>query len=116
MNLQNIKFFFEEFDNNPNIKKVAVVDIVSIIELLKKGRIDAFVMPKQSAEKYLEQNDSEQLISSAEFVHKVKQGGYVALSKNSGHQDKVKALNKAMKQLKDSGQLKQILAKYKLSL
>jgi len=104
----------EEFDDNPKIKKVSVVDIPSVIELLKKKRIDAFIMPTQSAEQYLSQHDPAGEITQASFSFRKEQGGYIALSKKSPHIDKIEQLNTGLTNIMANGKLKAILKKYDL--
>jgi polar amino acid transport system substrate-binding protein len=106
---------FDDFDNNHSINKINVPNISTLIEMLKKGRIDTFVMPKKSAEQYLKKHDQDKKIKQANFTINNEQRGYIAISKKSKHIQDLSKLNSALQQLKDSGKLKKILKQYQLN-
>lgn len=105
---------FEEFDNNKKIDKVNLLDIASLIEMLKKQRIDVFVMPRVSAEQYLVKYDANKTIKRSGFIVTEPTGGYIVFSKKSKHISYLPELNKSMKQLHSSGKIKNIMSKYNL--
>ena len=105
---------FSEFDNNPDIFKVEITSIPTLIEMLRKKRIDAFLMLTLSAEPYLKKFDPRRRIKPSPFSYKDQKSGYIALSKKSKHVLDLPLLNKAMVELKRQGEIQKVLNKYNL--
>jgi len=105
---------FSKFDNDPDISKVEIAGIPTLIEMLRKKRIEAFLMLTLSAEPYLKKFDPRGHIKASPFSYEDRKAGFIALSKKSKHVRDLTTLNTAMASLKQKGDIEKVLRKYSL--
>lgn len=95
--------YFDEFESNRDIEKVATNDRVTLIKMLLAGRIDAFIYSGDTIELALQEWDPQQRISAAEFVFRDQSHGHLVLSKRSAPAERLALFNATLAQLEDQG-------------
>ena len=89
--------YFDEFDQNESIVKVASTDILQAINLVEKGRVDLLIAPQTLLEKSIDELSSTPSVLTSVFIHCTQRKKYFALSKQSQwlpFKDQIEALLK----------------------
>lgn len=104
--------YFERFDEDEALTKVAIKSHAGLIEMLLKNRIDTFLGKESSIEVVAEDDVYENEIKMAPYIYNKKSDFYIAISKKSPLNKEVAEFSKALKQLMANGDIDNILAKY----
>ncbi|NVK24510.1 MAG: transporter substrate-binding domain-containing protein [Gammaproteobacteria bacterium] len=101
-----------EFDNNEDIVKVEINDHSSIIKMLLKGNIDAFIYAGVAAEALIEKHDLNNEIIRSPLSYKSVRNTHLVLSKNSPFVSKADRFGEELAHLLEDNTIKQIFQKY----
>ncbi len=75
--------YFKRFDDNTEIKKVALTTRQQLARMLLKGHIDTFLEREESTIPLLSNDEYHQKISIAKYQYNKPVKGYIAIAKNS---------------------------------
>ncbi len=101
--------YFDEFDHNRNIKKVALTSREQLVNMLLKGRIDTFLEREESIKPLVSQNDYKNKLVLANYQYDRASASYIAISKHSKIQSYSKKLSDNLAQLIQDGSLKKVM-------
>jgi polar amino acid transport system substrate-binding protein len=103
--------YFSRFDNDSKIRKIEVAKEYQLLELLKAGRIDAFINDEQQADYLIFTKGYQGQFDKASFRSE-KGVAYLAISKKSKFANQLSIFNNIIAQMKSEGKVKEILNMY----
>ncbi len=75
--------YFDEFDQNESIVKVAATDIIQAINMVEKGRVDLLIAPQTLLEQTINELSSKPATLTTVLTHCTERKKYFALSRQS---------------------------------
>jgi polar amino acid transport system substrate-binding protein len=104
--------YFEPFDSDPKItREEAPLQELNFQKLLK-GRVDAVLTPEDRGEYYLSKLGIRDKVERAAYVYKDSLPRYIGISRKSPLMTRYDQLNKAMRDMVESGSLERIYDDY----
>ena len=103
--------YFDPFDHDKHISKVALSNHKQLIDMLLKGRIDTFLEREESVLPLVDEKIYATNISIAKYSYNEDVGSYIAIAKQSPLANEIVKLSAALQRLYDSGELSAILHK-----
>ncbi|WP_206512342.1 transporter substrate-binding domain-containing protein [Colwellia sp. Arc7-635] len=101
--------YFDQFDHDTQITKVALNNHQQLIDMLLKGRIDTFLEREESILPLVDQKIYSTDINLAKFSYDKGVGSYIAVAKKSSLINEIVDLSKALQHLSHSGELALLL-------
>lgn len=109
--LRNAKYF-DQFDNDDDIKKYELSDLVTGFKMLKLKRIDAFITTEEVGDYLIKSNGFGNNFRKTEYRYNKEVAVYFALSKKSKHVNKLNELEVIVTELNKKKVFEKILAHY----
>jgi len=106
--------YFEEFDNNNSIDKVAVTGHLQLIQMLLKGRIDTFLEREETIRPLIDNNLYNEKIKLAKYQYNNPVYSYIAISKKSPFHQATKEISAKLKNLIANGEFAPLMDKAKI--
>lgn len=103
--------YFDPFDHDQQIAKVALSNHQQLMDMLLKGRVDTFLEREESVLPLVDEKIYSTDISIAKYSYNEDVGSYIAIAKQSPLANEVVKLSTALQRLFDSGELATILHK-----
>jgi polar amino acid transport system substrate-binding protein len=101
--------YFPRFDDDKDITKFAVKDLLLNIRMLRAGRIDAFIVSEVRGDEALAGQGLMDVIAKTPFTYTEPQEVYMILSKRSPLVPRLEEFNRVMEELVDAGEFDRIL-------
>lgn len=109
--LRNAKHF-DQFDNDDDIKKYQLSDLITGFKMLKLKRIDALVTTEEVGDYLIKSNGFNNDFRKTEYRYSQEVAVYFALSKKSKHVNKLNELEAIVTELNQKKVFEKILANY----
>lgn len=103
--------YFPRFDNDAQLEKQVFHEEPQLVRLLDAGRLDTFISTEVEADILIEKAGLTGRFRKSVLEDAESGESYFALSRLSKHQDLAKPIADAIRQLKESGELDQIIHK-----
>jgi ABC-type amino acid transport substrate-binding protein len=104
--------YFPEFDNSMSIKKIELTSQDQLVSMLLKGRIDLFLDREESIRPLLTSQEYKDKIALADYQYNKPVGSYIAISKHSHIANYADELSMQLKNLMNTGVIKQLEVDY----
>ena len=101
--------YFKHFDNDTKLNKVEITTHQQLIEMLIKGRIDAFLGRELSIKKRVDEKRYYSKMKVAPFIYTKKNDFYIAISKKSSKKVNVDQLSHILDNLLADGSISLLL-------
>lgn len=106
--------YFEPFDSDNGINKVAVASQQQMVQMLLKNRIDAIVEREETIVPLVSKEIYNNTLIKAQYQVTKRTNGYLVLSKKSQHHPKLTRFSEVLADMKDDGTIKAIFTQYQL--
>lgn len=103
--------YYDPFDHDKQISKVALSNHQQLIDMLLKGRVDTFLEREESVLPLVDKKVYAANISIAKYSYNEDVGSYIAIAKQSPLANEIVELSTALQRLFDNGELASILHK-----
>lgn len=104
--------YFERFDEDQELSKVAIKSHTQLVEMLLKNRIDTFLGKETCTQDIVDRNTYEKELAMAPYIFHKKSDFYIAISKKSPLHKEVEEFSKALDQLMANGEIDKVLTRY----
>ncbi len=100
--------YFEQFDQDKQIKKITMANHRQLIEMLRKKRIDTFLEREESVLPWFEEQDYEKEFKLAKYQYSHAVKSYIGLSKKSAYHHELEKFSLALSTLIKDGAFNEI--------
>lgn len=107
--------YFEPFDSDAQLNKVAVTNESQLLEMLARGRIQAFVGTDCQVDYELQDPQKAQGIAKAAFVPEVNSELYIGFSRKGAHAEAKQKVSQVLEQLREEGWMTRRALRYGLA-
>jgi polar amino acid transport system substrate-binding protein len=101
--------YFDSFDHNHELNKIAVTKHSQLINMLLNKRIDTFIEREQTIIPLIDKVTYETKMKLAQYQYKKSVDSYIGISKMSPFYQDIKLISKKLAELLDKGAIDQIL-------
>lgn len=104
--------YFTPFDHDTKINKIEVLKTEQLLEMLRKGRVDAFIGTEIVTDYLIKAQSYEGYFETSVFRYESETPFHFAISKKSPFSERIDDFNSIMKDLVNEGFVKKIIDKY----
>lgn len=101
--------YYDEFDDNNDLKKISVTNLSQLIKMLLSNRIDTFIEREESIIPLVDNEVYQQKIKLAQYQYDKSVSSYIGISKKSPLHKDIDIISKKLAHLLDSGAIDSII-------
>jgi polar amino acid transport system substrate-binding protein len=107
--------YFPKFDNDTALAKDAVTSSIGNFKKLMSGRIDTVVFPESAGIDLIHETGIDGRVEAADYRYTKERRVYIGISKKSRLMNRIKAVEKTIRKMIESGELKRFIVDHYVS-